>query len=120
MPKQELGSVRATLGNALNHRAAKGCDDRFPASFTGAETDQELRAIVWRLLESCAVAQNVPECPFRPLKGLSYVTLKNVASRFSRETCLEFLAEERACRTHHQGCICQLQKTGIEPVQTVI
>ena len=106
MPKQELAGVRANLGNALTHRAAKGCDDRFPASFTGAETDQELRAIVWRLLESCAVAQDVPECPFRPLKGLSYVTLKNVASRFSRETCLEFLAEERACRRQNQESTC--------------
>jgi hypothetical protein len=70
----------------------------FPRALVGSETDQELRAQVLQLVQNCSLLEASQNCPLRPLKGLSHVTLKDTLNRLPRETVLAILQEELACR----------------------
>jgi len=73
----------------------------FPPALVGSETDQELRARLLQLVQSCSHMDAAHDCPLRSLKGLSHVTLKDTLNRLPRESVLAILQEELDSQAKH-------------------
>jgi|ERR1035437_1625284 hypothetical protein len=100
--------MQANWNKLVSHMSSNGSDEKFLPACTGEETDEELRALIIHLTANCSVSLSRDACVFRPLTGLTYASLHNVVNGLSRETCLQMLAEECACRNRGDSHHCQV------------
>lgn len=85
--------------NEIRRRAQRVGPDNEPLSIiTGAETDEELRELAFKMLEACPIGKQHCQCPFRILSGLSWVAARSILKDLSREQLIEFFELERQCR----------------------
>jgi len=94
----------------LTRMASKGPDGKFFPAYTGAESDEELRSIVVRFAQRGFLCHTRHECALRPMAGLTYVSLQNLANSMTRDTCLRILDAEWACRNFENGSNCMVSQ----------
>jgi len=94
----------------LLRMASKGPDGKFFPAYTGGESDEELRNIVVRFAQRGFLCRTRHECALRPMSGLTFVSLQNLANSMDRETCLQILDAEWACRNSENGRNCLVGK----------
>ena len=69
----------------------------------GAESDEELRELIIRLVLKCAAEKSHFRCPFRILSGLSYASMTRMVNTLPRATCLSLFEMERECRAAYEA-----------------
>ena len=82
---------------------ARNSRDELHRLIDGAESDQELRELIIRLVLRCAVDKSHFGCPFRILAGLSYASMTSMVNTLPRATCLSLFEMERDCRAAHDA-----------------
>ena len=88
--------------------AAKDAAGHFLPAYTGSETDEELHEIMVAMIENCRKNADISHCVFRLLKIIPNYTMKDMVHQIKRQTCLELLNEECACRNRHD-CLLPLK-----------
>ena len=99
------------IDSATPHAPGKGPERECLPAIFAEKSDQELRGLLMSLAVGCTAARNFPNCPIRPLQGLTHATLRNTVERFDRATCLDLLQEEADCR--NLGHECARHQSGI-------
>ena len=91
----------------LKRLQLKAPDGKYFPAHTGTETDEELRELIYQLVQNCNPQCAYDVCEFRGLKWLSLPHLRRFTDDLNRKTCLEMLEAERVCRQTHDGKNCQ-------------
>lgn len=81
------------------HLSTAGPDGNYPSAVTGAETDGELRELIWKLVNHCPLEARHEGCPVHMLGRLSRDSTRHLIFTMSREALLFMFESERACRT---------------------
>lgn len=85
-------------GIVQSRLATRGPDGLLLSAITGAETEEELRALIYEFVQSCAHKHKHEKCPFCILSGLSPDSQRSVVSKLKRQDMVGLFEMECASR----------------------
>ena len=90
---------------------AQGPGGKFSSLVSGQESEQEVKRVIFRLVQEfqhqqhCPAGKAHPECPFRIMAGLSHASVKDLVHSMPLQDCLELFEMELASRTNHANLL---------------